>query len=59
MSTSAGTATATIDLDRPFAVKDQAGTVAVPLLVMTSAVRREALVIVRLHDAAGMALQLS
>ncbi|MFC5265109.1 hypothetical protein ACFPJ1_23605 [Kribbella qitaiheensis] len=58
MSTSLETATTTIGLDKPFAVKDQAGTVAVPLLVTTSSVPKEARVIVSLHDDAGTPLQL-
>jgi hypothetical protein len=55
------TAKTTIGLDKPFAVKDQAGTVAGPLLVSTSAVVKEAPEIVSLHFDAGIGrcLQLS
>jgi hypothetical protein len=48
----------TIGLDMPFAVKDQAGTVAGPLLVTTSAVAKEARVTVSSHNDAGMTLPL-
>ncbi|TDD19819.1 hypothetical protein E1218_23460 [Kribbella turkmenica] len=40
----------TIGLDKPSAVKDQAGTAMGPRLVLTSAVSREAAVINRLQD---------
>jgi hypothetical protein len=61
LSTALETATTTIGLDRPFAVKDQAGTVAGPLLVATSAVVKAAPVIVSVHFDAdiGRCLQLS
>lgn len=53
LSTSSETARTTIGRDLPFAVKDQAGTVAGPRLVSTLAVVREAPVIVSLHFDAG------
>src|SRR5437867_4125011 len=55
-STSVETAKTTIGRDKPFAVKDHAGTVARPLLVSTSAVFNAAPVIVSLHFDTGTAM---
>ncbi|NIK55720.1 hypothetical protein BJY22_001437 [Kribbella shirazensis] len=53
LSTAVDIASTTIGLDRPFAVKDHIGTVARPLLVSTSTVFKEALVIVSRHFDTG------